>query len=244
MAGPFFVRAPWLLNMMWRDLCMAHWRADGALLEPLLPRGLTLDRYQGDAWLSVVPFRMTEIHGHGLPVLPGFDPVSEINLRTYVRAGELSGIYFFSLDASRPVVVRMARLTTGLPYFDARIELRAGAQTIVYRSERTHRRAKPARFSARYRRTAEGAVARPGSLEEFLHERYRFFNRYGSRLVSCEVRHRPWPLAPTEIEIEENTMGEQIGHPLAGAPDCAFFAEEIHARSYPLKTVTTAATFA
>jgi uncharacterized protein YqjF (DUF2071 family) len=222
---------------MWRDLCMAHWRADGARLEPLLPRGLTLDRFEGDAWLSIVPFRMTGIHGRGLPVLPGFDPVSEINLRTYVRAGNLRGIYFFSLDASRPVVVRMARLTTGLPYFDARIDLRAGADAIAYRSERTQRRAKPARFSARYRRAAEGAAARPGSLEEFLHERYHFFNTYGSRLVSCEVTHRPWQLAATEIEIEENTMGEQIGHPLTGAPDCVYYAEEMHARSYALRAV-------
>jgi uncharacterized protein YqjF (DUF2071 family) len=223
--------APWVLQMVWRDICFVHWRADGERLQRYLPRGVELDYHLGTAWLSVVPFRMIAIHARFAPILPGFADVAEINLRTYVRIGGVPGIWFFSLDADSPLVVRSARLTTGLPYFDARITTYEDDAGISYSTERTARGCVAGRFAARYSAAPVEHVLGPGSLEAFLHERYRFFAGRATRIVSGEIRHRPWSIGAITIDITHNTLGALVEHSLADEPDSAFFARKLDVRA-------------
>ena len=96
--------------MQWLDLLFAHWPIPAAMLRPLIPAGLELDLWQGEAYLSVVPFRMTGVGPVFLPVGSSF---AELNVRTYVKHhgkhGDRAGVWFFSLDAASRVGVRLAR---------------------------------------------------------------------------------------------------------------------------------------
>jgi uncharacterized protein YqjF (DUF2071 family) len=219
-----------VIDMWWRDVLFAHWPATDAL-ERLIPRGLTLDRFEGTPWLSVVPFRMTAVHARFAPVLPGFGAVSEINLRTYVSANGRPGVLFFSLDADEPLVVRSARLTTGLPYFDARIVTNEDERGINYRSERTQRGLPGGRFAARYRPTGDAFPAKPGTIEAFLHERYTFYNERRGKIHAADVRHDVWSLHRAEIDVEENSLGALAAQDLPGAPALCFFARELRVRA-------------
>ena len=232
--------APWVLEMVWHDVCFAHWRANGEQLESRLPPGVTLDRHRGDAWLSVVPFRMSGIHARFIPTIPGFVHVPEINLRTYVQVGDVRGVWFFSLDAASPLVVRAARMTTGLPYFDARIKTSEDAAQISYTSERTTRGVADGGFRARYGAPSVEHTVEVGSLEAFLHERYAFFAYRSGRIFCGEVLHRPWTIGPIKIDIALNTLGELIAHPLADQPDAAFFARRIDVRACAVHPVRAA----
>ena len=101
--------APWLMRQTWHDLLFAHWPVDKAALAAKLPSSLTLDLYDGEAWLAVVPFHMTNVAPHGVPSLPGMSAFPELNVRTYVRVGDQPGVYFFSLDAANALAVVDAR---------------------------------------------------------------------------------------------------------------------------------------
>src|SRR5690606_33604111 len=90
----------WLLAMRWHDLLFAHWRVAPAALRPLLPRGLALDLHGGDAWLGLVPFRMSGVRARCTPRLPRLSAFPECNLRTYVIHAGRPGVWFFSLDAA------------------------------------------------------------------------------------------------------------------------------------------------
>ncbi len=225
------MNGPAVLDMWWRDIMTAHWRADAAVLARLLPPGVELDRFDGDAWLSVVPFRMTGIRVRRAPVLPGFGDVPELNLRTYVRVGRRAGVFFVSLDAGSPVVVRAARLGTGLPYLHARIALDASQSDIECTSVRTEHAVRPGRFHARYRAMGDAFEAEPGTLAHFLHERYTFFVRRGPLLFAGEVRHEPWRLQRAWVDISENTLGDLASHALSASPACAFFSRALHVRA-------------
>ncbi len=222
--------APWLLAMWWHDICTLHWRVEASSLEALLPAGLTLDRHDGDAWLSIVPFRMSGVHLRFSPVVPGFTSVPEINLRTYVRAGSTRGIYFFSLDAASPLMVRSARLVTGLPYRIARMEM-SGASPVHFRSERETRAVVAGKFEGRYEPIDDPRIAEPASLEAFLHERYRFFLRRAGRLWSGEVRHEPWPLQRARVDIRANTLGALANAALSNPPERCYFAKALRVRA-------------
>jgi hypothetical protein len=75
-----------------------------------------------------------------------------------------------------------------------------------------------AAFAASYAPKAPPAHAVPGSLEEFLVERYRLFAERNRRLITVQVAHEPWPLQPADASIRLNRMSppgiEFRGEPL------------------------------
>ena len=53
------------MTQSWHDLLFAHWPVDARMLQEKLPSGLPLDTFQGQAWIGVVPFRMTNVAPRG-----------------------------------------------------------------------------------------------------------------------------------------------------------------------------------
>lgn len=213
--------------MEWRDLAFLHWRVDAALLQRLLPAGLSCDTFDGCGWVGVVPFRMAATRVRWLPPVPTTAGFLELNVRTYVRAGERPGVWFFSLDAASRLAVGGARAGFGLPYFHARMHLARSGAAVHYESERADRRAPPARFAARWSPTGAFAAAAPGSLEHFLCERYCLYARRRGRLVCGEVAHSPWQLAPAEVELACCDMTRLLGTGLGASPASVLAARDL-----------------
>jgi len=205
----------WVLRMRWHDLLFMHWPVPGEALRPLIPPALELDTFDGSAWLGVVPFRMESVRPRFLPEIPWLSSFPELNLRTYVTRRHKPGLWFFSLDAHNPVAVRLARATFGLPYFDAEMSCQiVGGEEVRYRSVRTHRGASPAGFAASYRPAGKPFDSRPGTLENFLTERYCLYSAGvggSGRVRRGDVHHLLWPLQGAEAEVEELEMTAQIG---------------------------------
>jgi len=106
---------PWIMTQTWHDLLFAHWPVDKERLRAKLPPGIALDLFDGQAWLGVVPFRMSNVAPRGLPALPWVSAFPELNVRTYVTRDGKPGVYFFSLDAANPLAVQTARTLFHLP---------------------------------------------------------------------------------------------------------------------------------
>jgi uncharacterized protein len=196
------------MGQTWEDLLFAHWPVDPDGLRRLLPEALRLQTHEGVAWLGITPFVISGLRLRGTLPLPRVSTFLELNVRTYVTAGGKPGIWFFSLDASSRLAVEAARRTYKLPYFPARISTKRRAGWIEFDSARIGDGDRgPHVFSARYRPVGEEYHAAPGSLEEFLAERYCLYavDERG-RLHRAEIHHPPWPLRPAEATIELNTM--------------------------------------
>ena len=227
---------PWAMSMRWHDLLFMHWPVPAERLRPLVPPALNLDTFEGEAWLGVVPFRMSGVRPRFLPAVPGLSSFPELNLRTYVSAGGSPGIWFFSLDAHNPVAVRLARATFHLPYFDAQMSCGKEGDEVRYRSVRTHRGAEPAEFAAGYRPAGAPFESLPGSLERFLTERYCLYAADGGGNVRRgEIHHQLWPLRPAEAEVQTLRMTEQIGVVLPDTPPLLHFSERLDVLSWPPK---------
>lgn len=192
---------PWVMAQSWRRLLFAHWPVAARTLRPLVPDRLELDTFDGTAWLGLTPFRLEGLRLRGLPPLPGLSSFLEMNLRTYVRRGGRSGVYFFALYAgSRPAVVG-ARALYGLPYRRARMHAERDGEWLRYES-----RSGDADLVARYRPTGEGHQAVEGTLAHFLVERYALYVVSGNRVLRTDIDHPPWRLRPAEARMERNTV--------------------------------------
>jgi uncharacterized protein len=225
--------------MGWHDLLFMHWPVDESALRPLIPSTLSLDTFDGSAWLAITPFRMSDVHPRYLPSVPPLSNFPELNVRTYVTAGDEPGIWFFSLDAANPVAVRLARATFHLPYFDAEMTCRVVSEEVSYRSVRTHRRAPGAEFVARYRPVGEPFESRPGTLEDFLTERYCLYAADGrGHVYRGDIHHHPWPLQRAELEIESLAMTEQIGVALPEMEPILHFSKRLDVLAWPPRRIT------
>jgi uncharacterized protein len=194
--------AAWVMGQTWDDLLFAHWRVAAAALREHVPAGLEVDEHDGSAWLGVTPFAVTGLRARGLLPLPYVSSFLELNVRTYVTRDGKPGIWFFSLDASSQVAVEAARRLYRLPYFRARMAMRRRGDRIFYECGRDDGRA----FSGSYEPVGEPARPGPGSLENFLVERYCLYAEDKGRLFRAEIHHRPWPLQAADAAIELNTM--------------------------------------
>jgi uncharacterized protein YqjF (DUF2071 family) len=230
--------------MRWHDVLFMHWPMPEATLRPLIPPALRLDTFDGSAWLGVVPFRMGGVRPRLLPAVPGLSAFPELNVRTYVTRRGKPGIWFFSLDAHNPVAVRLARATFGLPYFDAEMSCRILKDEVHYRSVRTHKGEPPARFVATYRPAGEPYDSRPGTLENFLTERYCLYSAGAKERASGtgrvrrgDIHHRMWPLQPAEIEVEELEMTAQIGVTPPDMEPVLHYARRLDVVAWPPKRV-------
>ncbi len=198
--------APWLMTQTWNDLLFAHWPLEAAALRDHVPAGFEIDVFDGHAWLAVVPFHMTNVAPRGLPALPWISAFPELNVRTYVLVNGRPGVYFFSLDASNPIAVGVARALVHLPYFRATMRVEEKDGWIEYQSSRASGRAE---FAGRYRGTGAVESPQPGTLEHFLTERYCLFTvDRARRPYSVDIHHPPWLLQRAEAEITVNTMAD------------------------------------
>ena len=188
-----------LMFQSWQNLLFLHWEVPEAEIEKLLPPGLRVDTFEGQAWLGIVPFFMRKVRPRFLPTTPGISNFLELNVRTYVydQSGT-PGVWFFSLDANRRLACALGRSLFHLTY--RRAAMTATEQAWIDYHGLRHGETQPAHY--RYRATGSSRTAQPGSLEFFLLERYVLYSwsPANGALWRGRVHHPPYRINDAEVE--------------------------------------------
>lgn len=221
--------------MDWVDALFLHWPIDPAQLRARIPDDLEIDTFGGAAWVSIVGFRIAGARLRGVPARGAWRTFPEVNVRTYVRRGQHTGVWFFSLDADSRAAVTAGRAVVHLPYVHASIAASFGGDRVWYRLVRNDGRAPGARFSAEARYNGETYVAEPGTLEHWLVERYAFFTTARGRTLRGDVEHEPWRLRDAVATIEENWLLRAAGLTTSAEPPLAHVSDGVATRAWPLR---------
>lgn len=227
----------WTMTQRWTELLFAHWPLPPEALGGRIPAGLELDLWEGQPWISVVPFRIDALRFRGFPASSRF---LELNVRTYVTCNGKPGVFFFSLDAQSRPAVEAARRLFYLPYLYAKMSLRRESGWIHYECARTDRRGKPAVFSADYRPLSpEHRLAGPGTLEHWLTERYCLYSVNAEGAVHVgEIHHLPWQLQPAELRTRVNSMAASHDLALPDMEPVITYTEKLDVLLWPLRKLT------
>jgi hypothetical protein len=223
----------------WDELAFLHWRYDAGTVQRLLPAGLTVDTFDGSAWVGLVPFFLRV----GLPrvsSIPWVSRFAETNVRTYVRSADgASGIWFFSLDAARLGAVVVARASYRIPYFWSRMSIERRGSTISYSCRRRWPGPRGARSHVE---VAVGDRYRPadlGELDHFLTARWKLFSAPRRGVHHAAASHAPWPLHRAEAVRVHDELVAAAGVPGPAGLPIVHYSPSVEVRiGWPARVVT------
>ena len=108
--------AKYFLKAEWKNLIMANYEVDAALLETYLPFNTALDNYKGKVFVSLVGFLFanTKLLGMKIPFHINFE---EVNLRLYVthrdKGVEKRGVVFIKEIVPKRAITFIANTLYG-----------------------------------------------------------------------------------------------------------------------------------
>ncbi|MBK8268605.1 MAG: DUF2071 domain-containing protein [Planctomycetes bacterium] len=199
----------------WREVLMMHFRVDRAILQAETP--FVLDLHDGDAYVSLVAFRMRRFRfaRGGRLARWVMLPVAEhsfLNVRTYVvHAGE-PGIYFLAEWLPNRLAVLLGPVAFGLPYRYGRLAYEHDEERGMVRGTVEDGTSRDSlRYSGNLDVEDSGVPCGAGTLAEFLMERYTAFTYWRGFRRMFRIWHEAWPQLAADVTIEECPLLERSG---------------------------------
>ncbi len=221
------------LSAEWRDLVMLNYEVEPSLLNRYVPRGTSLESYQGKTYVSLVGFRFCGTRLLGRFPIPFHADFDEVNLRFYVRRKEASedrrGVVFIAEVVPRRAIALTARLVYGENY--VRLPMRNSIQATEFGKMAEYQWQVDGQWCRLSAHTAGiSAHSQEGSLEQFITEHYWGYSaRRGGKCLEYHVSHDPWQVwATTAAGFEGDASalyGRELATVLQRRPDCAFVAD-------------------
>jgi uncharacterized protein len=219
----------------WRKLLFLHWQLPADELQRKLPPGLTVDTFEGSAYVGLVAFTMLDVRPPWLPRALA-QAFHETNVRTYVTApGGDPGVWFFSLDAASRSAVVAARATFKLPYHFDTMQLVEADGKVSYRSDRHWPKPAPAIADLGCAPQGSPEPSPPATLQHFLIERYVLYAARGAKLWSGRVRHPPYGVQHAAIDRMDETLLHAAGFTRPAAPPLVHYSPGVDVEVFPLR---------
>ena len=202
------------LTARWKDLIMANYEVDPALLASRVPRGTEIDLFEGKCFVSLVGFMFLDTRVLGIPI-PFHVNFEEVNLRFYNKR-EVDGetrraVCFVKEIVPRFAIATVARVMYGEPYECWTMSHERTETTVSYDWSKGG--------STNHLSVDIGesiGVPAAGSHGEFIIEHYWGYTKRGdSRVDEYKVEHPKWELFSVKNDVIDVDFGATYGEEFA-----------------------------
>lgn len=180
----------WKFYQEWNNAIFLHWQVELSELEKFVPKELEIDLFDGKPWISVVVFTMEKIRPKNLPSFPPISDFDEINIRTYVKSNNKSGVYFLSIEGGKSLSCKVAKAMSELPYRFSKIK----------RTENQYESTNSGfKDKLKIQFTIGKGVKEKTELEKWLTERYALFQDTEKYINEFEIHHLEWRISELDL---------------------------------------------
>ena len=172
----------WKFHQYWKDIHFFHFQVDSAFLENQIPEGLTLDTYNGQAYLTYIWFRMEGLRHKGIPAIPIYSTFYQFNCRTYVYANGERGVYLFKALVSKKWIPFLAGYVSSSPFSFGSFEPMSNAGRVIGKDG----------FDFEFSVEKGGSEALSTPLNSWLLDRYSLFEEKNGQISKLNLHHAPW----------------------------------------------------
>jgi hypothetical protein len=173
----------------------------------------TLDLHDGAAYVSLVAFtlRNMRINHPRLNFLT--QPLHThdfLNVRTYVRVGDQTGIFFLAEWLNNRLATTLGPILYGLPYRFGELDYHHDPSSPMI-SGQVRGRHGLLGYHAVLAAQARYESSQADTLSHFLLERYIAFTQHGRFRQRFRVAHEPWPQISIDAQIDDDHLLHQTG---------------------------------
>ena len=180
----------WKFYQEWNNALFLHWEVELKELEKFVPKELEIDLFEGKPWISVVAFTMEKIRPKNLPSFPPVSYFDEINIRTYIKSNNKTGVYFLSIEGGKKLACIVAKKMSQLPYRYSKIK-RTKNKFESYNSEFND--------SLNIQFAIGKEIKEKTELDKWLTERYALFQDTEYSINEFEIHHSEWPINEVDL---------------------------------------------
>ncbi|WP_257131809.1 YqjF family protein [Bacillus sp. AFS017336] len=228
----------WIMSQSWENVLFMHWPISAKLLQTHIPKELTIDTYDGTAWLGIVLFSTNGVYLRGMPSISLLPICPEINVRTYVKYNGKPGVYFLSLDVSNWVLYTIAKHWFHLSYFPANISSQKIKNIFHFESKRIKSKKEIIQFDCKFETNSNDYLAKEDTLEHWLTEKYCFFsNDQKGNIYRCDIDHTQWTLQNVDLTISINTMCTPLNFRLPNTSPITHFSPGVETILWNIKKI-------
>lgn len=216
------------LTAKWQDLVMANYEIDANSLSDLLPKGTTIDLFEGKCFVSLVAFKFLNTKVLGVPI-PFHTNFEEVNLRFYVKRETKDeirrGVVFVKEIVPRMAISLVAKYVYGEPYETWQMSHKESKGELIYNFSKGDCKN---RVSVEYKENI--GIPKENSEGEFIIEHYwGYTKRSKTRTDEYKVEHPKWELLNVnyaEIDVDfAKTYRERFGFLSTAKPTSILLAK-------------------
>lgn len=200
---------PWIGIQYWETPAFFHWPVAYERLRALVPKPFELDTFDGQAWVSVVPFQATATYPRFGQQLFSLRPLWQLNIRTYIRFNGIPGVYFLKIYTNSKISLLSARALLSLPYHYMDFTTDYKEDTISCLMTPSNK-FDDARFAMDITPSSDLYYPDKDSLAYWLTERDHFYGIKGKRIIQASIHHSPWQLKEADYKINYHNLNNVI----------------------------------
>jgi uncharacterized protein len=229
----------WLMLVRESHLLFVSWRVPASAVRSLVSKALEIDTFDGSAWVTVETLHMDTVRFRNLPPPPRPIKGVEVNVRTYVKWGNVRGVCFLSLDCPGAIGNALNRAVFNLPFHTAEVGLELEGDNYQVDSTRLEHGAQLVTFGASARIDGDPRTVEPGSIEEFLLTQTTLFGvSPRGRLFRGDVAHKSRVIRPVKKGVvRTNTLTAAAGIPALEGEPLFHYSPGDDAAVWPFKKV-------
>jgi hypothetical protein len=185
------------LKANWENIIMANYKVPKELLLPYLPKGVSLDLYKGEAYVSLVGFSFSNTKLFSIRI-PYFGDFEEINLRFYVireiNGVKRRGVVFINETVPYKIVAFIANLLYHEKYIAASTKhdwkISSDWKSILYEWKLNKNW-----YSIKVKAENKELPIEPESFEEFIFEHYYGYTKVNAnQSEEYRIYHPKWKI--------------------------------------------------
>ncbi|UKM65089.1 DUF2071 domain-containing protein [Flavobacteriaceae bacterium GSB9] len=188
----------WKFYQEWNDVIFLHYQVDLTELKKFVPNELEIDLFEEKPWVSVVAFTMKKVRPKNLPAYPPISDFNEINIRTYVKSNNKTGVYFLSIEGGKSLSCKFAKGISELPYRYSKIKRtdeNYQSQNLVFNDK----------LNIEFKIGIE--LTDKTELDKWLTERHALFQDTNESINEFEIHHLEWPI--NEVDLQKLELNYQ-----------------------------------
>ncbi|WP_129021697.1 DUF2071 domain-containing protein [Edaphocola flava] len=184
----------WIVLSEWSDVLMLHWKVDASTVKRILPKELSIDTFEGGAWVTICVASVENFMNRFFTVIKQGFSFDQVIMQTYVIHNGKPGLYIFNQELEKSFTKNL---------YKRLFKLKPGETEIVReRNDEEHK------FFAKNDLTGFklglkyklGAEIKESALESWLSNRFRYFYEKQNNLYEYSVHHKEWNFQDIKLE--------------------------------------------